>query len=99
MVIDDGFKAKVRMNRISTEAGQQTVMVYFACLTRFDDEADACARLFFDQVMMDGTGCDQSRQWNAIRSDGTVAQYDQCVAVFDGLFGFLANALNRSRET
>jgi len=59
VVIDDGFKAKVRMNRISTKTSQQTVMVYFACFTRFDDEADARARLFFDQVMMNGTGCDQ----------------------------------------
>ena len=87
------------MNRICTETGQQAVMVYFACFARFDHEADTCASFFFDQVMMNGTGCDQSRQWNAIRSDGTVAQYDQCVAGFDGLFGFLANALNRGCES
>ena len=95
VMLNDRFKTKVRMNRIRTKASQQTVVVNFASFSCLHHDADSGSFVLFDQVMVHSTRRQQSTQWNSIRRDSTVAENHECTAVFDRLFRFAANSIER----
>ena len=45
-------------------------------------------------MMMDRPAGEQGAERQSLRSNITIRKYQDAVAVFDGLFGFLANAVN-----
>ena len=53
---DDGFEPKIRMNSISAKTCQQTMVMDFSRLTRFNDDSDPRTKFFFNEMMVDGAG-------------------------------------------
>ena len=70
-------------------------MVHFAGLTGFHDDADARARMGFDQVMMHGSHRKKGADRRPARPHGAIGEHDETVALLNGLAGFGADAVQR----
>ena len=79
------FEGQVGIDRIGPVADQQTVMMHFACLARFQHDADAGPLRLAHQMMMHGTAGQQRTDGNAIvdsasRSDSTTSLKPSSIA-------------------
>ena len=91
----DRFERHVRIDRCRTESHQRGDMVDLAAISRFDDQADACALALADQVVVN-RGRQQQRRDRCERLVGlSVAEHDEAHAVVDGGADLRADLVER----
>ncbi len=89
------LERQIRIDRIGPVADQQAVVVDLPGLARFQHQADPRPFGLADQVVVDGPAGQQGAERHAVAIDLAVREDQQRIAVVDGLFGLLADALQR----
>ena len=96
--IPQGLESQPGVYGVGAVARQQAMVVHFPGLAGFHDDADARARMGFDQVMVHGPHREQGADRRAVRPHGAVGQHDEAVALLDGVASFGADAVQRGRQ-
>ena len=89
------FKGQIGIDRFRAITGKAGKVMHFAGFTGLDHQTNRCAQTFADQMVMNSSGCQQSRNRNAIRPHHTVRQDDDIVTTLDRRFGAFAQTLKR----
>src|SRR3984885_5953015 len=89
------FDREVWVHGARAVTEQQREMHYFPRLAGFDNQGDLIARLFTDQVVVNGGKRQQARNRGVVSVDATVGKNDQRIALLDGGRGAHAERFDR----
>ena len=97
--LPQGFKRHVRVDGIGPVARQQTEVMDFASLARFDDDAEPRPLFIEDEVMMYGTCGEEGADRQTARAGESIRQDDETESAVNRPTSLTTNAVERPHQS